>query len=68
VQSARPANLVSTTVTKIGEDNMAVEEIRVSRAYLDDLNQEIAALKLQVAQLKQELAAAKAAQAPAKIG
>ena len=40
---------------------MAVEEIRVSRAYLDDLNQEIAALKLQVAQLRQELAA-KAAQ------
>jgi hypothetical protein len=37
-----------------------VEEIRVSRAYLDDLNDEIAKLKLQVAQLKQELEAAKA--------
>jgi hypothetical protein len=48
---------VCETAIQIGEDNMAVEEIRVSRAYLDDLNREIAALKLQVAQLKQELAA-----------
>jgi len=61
VQSVVPPIGVQTAVTKIGEDNMAVEEIRVSRAYLDDLNQEIAALKLQVAQLRQELAA-KAAQ------